>query len=70
MYTIIQDVDAEQHLLEISCFAENGVVTEVRKRHNDGEEEKLTKRLDETHSLPMALADFKAAVTKKEILFK
>ncbi len=69
-WTVIQEADAAKHILEISCFAEKGVVTEVRKRHNDGEEEKLTKRLDETHSLPMALADFKAAVAKKEILFK
>ncbi|GEM_PF-2312098 len=69
-WTVIQEADAENHVLEISCFAKDGIVTEVRKRHNDGEEEKLTKKLDATHNLPMALDDFKTAIEKQEITLK
>lgn len=69
-WTSIQDADAEKHLLGISCLAENGVVVEVRKRHNDGEEEKLTKKLEGDYSLPMALADFRKAVEEGKLTLK
>ena len=69
-WTVIQSADPGKHILEISCFTEDGKVTEVRKRHNDGEEEKLTKKLDEAHTLPMAFEDFKKAIAKGEIKFK
>ena len=66
-WTTIQDADSAQHIVGIICFAENGIVTQIRKRHNDGEEEKLTKKIDATHSLPMALEDLKNAFSKNEI---
>ena len=69
-WTVIQEADPVKHILEITCLAENGQVIEVRKRHNDGEEEKLTKKLDDAHTLPMSLEDFKTALRKKEIKLK
>ena len=69
-WTVIQESDPEKHLLEIACLAEDGKVVEIRKRHNDGEEEKLTKKLDDAHTLPMSLEDFKTALRKKEIKLK
>ncbi len=69
-WTTIQEADAEKHILEICCLAEDGIVKEVRRRHNDGEEEKLTKVLDGTHELPMPLAEFKKLLRKKEIVLK
>lgn len=69
-WTIIQDADPDKHILGISCLTENGKVVEVRKRHNDGEEEKLTKKLDDEHTLPMPLDEFKTAIAKGKIKFK
>lgn len=69
-WTVIQEADPKKHVLEISCLAKDGEVVEVRIRHNDGEEEKLTKKLDDAHTLPMAFEDFKKAITKSEIKFK
>lgn len=69
-WTVIQEADPVKHILEITCLAEDGIVVEVRKRHNDGEEEKFTTKLDNTHSLPMPLDEFKKALRKKEIKFK
>lgn len=66
-WTVIQEADARKHVLEITCLAENGVVTEIRKRHNDGEEEKLTKAIDSNHPLPMKIDDLKACLKKGEI---
>lgn len=66
-WTTMQNADREKHIVEISCFAENGTVTEIRKRHNDGEEVKLTKRIDAAHSLPMALEELKNAFLNNEI---
>lgn len=60
-WTTIQDADAEKHILEISCFAEGGKVTQIRKRHNDGEEEKITKAVGNV-SLPVAFDEFKTLV--------
>ena len=69
-WTVIQEADAEKHILEVSCFAKEGVVTEIRKRHNDGEEEKLTGDLGGGLSLPMSLEDFKKAWKKKAVKLK
>ena len=69
-WTVLQSADPDKHILEISCLAEDGKVIEVRRRHNDGEEEKLTKKLDDIHTLPMTFADFKTAFTKGEIKLK
>ncbi len=66
-WTLLQEADSKKHILEITCKAEDGVVVEIRKRHNDGEEEKITAAIDENHSLPMPLKDFKKAYKKKEI---
>ena len=69
-WTVIQEADPVKHILEITCRVEDGKVVEVRRRHNDGEEEKLTGKLDETHTLPMAFEFFKKAITKGEIKLK
>lgn len=69
-WTVIQEADPVKHILEITCLAEDGIVVEVRKRHNDGEEEKLTQKLDDTYSLPMSLGEFKTALCKKKIKLK
>ena len=69
-WTVIQSADPDKHILEISALTEDGKVIEVRRRHNDGEEEKLTRKLDDTHALPMAFEDFKKAITKGEIKLK
>ena len=66
-WTTLQSADAKKHIVEISCFAEDGTVTQIRKRHNDGEEEKITRAIDKDHSLPMPLADLKAAFLNQEI---
>lgn len=69
-WNVIQEADPVKHILEITCLAEDGKVVEVRKRHNDGEEERLTKKLDDTYTLPMSLGEFKKALSKKQIKFK
>lgn len=69
-WTVLQEADAKKHVVEISCFAEGGNVTEIRVRHSRGEEEKITKAIDANHSLPMAFADFKAAFEADEIKWK
>ncbi len=63
-WTVVQDADAEKHVLEISCYAENGVVTTVIERHHDGEEKKSTKSFGGGNALPMPLDEFKRAVAK------
>ncbi len=65
-WTTIQDANPVKHIVEISCFAEGGNVTQIRKRHQDGEEEKLTKAIDKNHSLPMSLEAFKTAYDNNE----
>lgn len=69
-WTTLQDADEKKHILEISCFSDNGNVTEIRMRHNDGEEECFKKKIDDTHSLPMPFETFKAAFLAGEILSK
>ncbi len=69
-WTVIQESDPEKHILEIACLTENGKVVQVRRRHNDGEEEKLTGKLDETYSLPMDFEEFKKAVSKGWLTLK
>lgn len=69
-WTVCQDADAEKHLLEISCRAENGTVVEVRVRHNDGEETKGTVTKNGKTVLPIALAEFKKLYQKGELEIK
>jgi hypothetical protein len=69
-WTVIQESDPEKHVLEIACLTDNGKVVEVRRRHNDGEEEKLTGKLDENYSLPMEFDEFKKAITKGKLKLK
>ena len=66
-WTTIQEANEKLHILEITCYAENGVVTEIRKRHNDGEEEKITKAIDAENSLPMDLSALKELVKNNSI---
>ena len=70
-WTILQEADSKNHILEMSCFCEGGVVTEIRCRHNDGEEEtKFTGALKDGYSLPMPLDEFKDAFKKGLINLK
>jgi len=69
-WTNIQEADPVAHTLEISCYAEAGIVTAVLMRHHDGEEQKLTGKLDDEHTLPMPLKDFKKAIAKNKIKLK
>lgn len=69
-WTVVEEADGNAHKLEISALAENGIVIEVRRRHSHGEEEVLTKKLDDNHTLPMPLADFKKALKKGELKLK
>ncbi len=66
-WTVVQDADAENHVLEISCRAENGKVVEVRIRHNDGEEAKGSVTLDGENAIPMDIKDFKKAYLKGKL---
>ena len=60
-WTVVQDADAENHVLEISAYSENGSVTEIRIRHNDGEEAKGSATMDGKNALPMSTAAFAEA---------
>lgn len=66
-WTVVQEANAAKHIVEISCLAENGSVVEIRKRHNDGEEEVLKKAINAEYSLPMSLDDFKAVFESGKI---
>lgn len=59
-WTTLQEADAKNHVLEVGCRAEDGVVVEVRVRHNDGEEKQGEVKLDGAKVLPMAAEEFKA----------
>ncbi len=69
-WTVLQDANEEKHILEMSCFCKNGVVTEIRSRHNDGEEEKYTGALKDGYTLPMPLDVFADAFQKGLITLK
>ncbi len=61
-WTILEEANAEEHLLEMSCLCEDGVVKEIICRHNDGDEEnRFTGALKDGYSLPMPFEDFKTA---------
>jgi len=66
-WTTIQDANREKHQVEISCYAENGVVTQIRKRHNDGEEEKLTKQISAKYALPISIEDLQNILKNDEV---
>ena len=57
-WTVIREADAKKHVTEITCLSKDSTIIEIRKRHNDGEEEKLTKAIDANHSLPMSNKEF------------
>ena len=69
-WTIMQEANAQEHILEISCLAENKSVVEIRKRHNDGEEEIIKSKIDDNYSLPMPLDEFSKLYIKDMISFK
>ena len=66
----LQDADAEKHELEISAYADNGVVTGLIIRHNDGENRPGIAYLDDKNILPIALDEFKALFLKDKLLIK
>ncbi len=63
-WTSIQDADSEKHVVQLSCYAENGMIIEIRKCHNDGEEIKITGAINDKYTLPMTIADFKKVFKK------
>lgn len=69
-WTTLQEADSEKHILEISCRAENGMVVEVRIRHNDGEEAKAKVTLNGESALPMAIKDFQKNYEKGKFEIK
>ena len=66
-WTLLRAADAEKHELGISCFAENGTVTAVNIRHNDGEEQKGTALYKGNNALPLSLAEFKKLYLKGDL---
>lgn len=69
-WTLLQEADAEKHILEVSCFAENGTVTAIRVRHNDGEATKGNATINGKNALPLDLEAFKTLFEKGMILFR
>lgn len=69
-WTVVQEADAKKHILEVSCRAENGVVTEVRIRHNDGEETKGRATALGKDVLPLPLAEFRDLYTNGQLTFR
>lgn len=57
-WTTIQDADKKKHIVQVICYAENGIIKEIRKCHNDGEEEKIKGTINSQYSLPMSIEDF------------
>lgn len=68
-WTVIQEANAKKHILEISCFADKGIVTEIRKRHNDGEEEKITKSPNPSYHLPIPTEELEELIAKGNIVW-
>lgn len=69
-WTKLQDADKATHTLEVSVFAENGKVTKVITRHNDGEEQNGSVTVAGKNVLPLALDEFKSLYEKGALLFK
>lgn len=57
-WTTLADAEAEKHILGIQCRAENGVIVEVRIRHNDGEEAPGRVTIAGKNALPIGIDDF------------
>ena len=57
-WTLIQEADAEEHKMEISCLCADGIVTEIRVRHNDGEETKGVCTKNGENILPLPAKKF------------
>lgn len=68
-WTCIQEADAKKHILEISCYVQDGNVTKVVIRHNDGEEQIAKVIADGKNVLPISTADFEAKFNKGELTF-
>ena len=68
-WTTIQEASKAKHQVEISCYAQDGIVTEIRKRHQDGEEVKLTGAIDANHSLPLSTEELTKLLNKGEIVW-
>ena len=58
-WTCVQEADPEKHILEISCFAKDGMITETRIRHSRGEEVPGRVTLNGENALPLSTADFR-----------
>lgn len=69
-WTAITDADAEKHILGVICYAEDGIVKELRIHHNDGEEQVGTAKVDGKNILPISLAEFKKLYAKGVIEIK
>lgn len=69
-WTTVQEADAEKHVLEICCRAEDGLVVEVRIRHNDGEETNGRVLRDGKNVLPISLREFRELYNKGELEIK
>lgn len=63
-WTNIQEADKKKHVVQISCYAEKGIIKEIRKCHNDGEEVKIKGAINSVFSLPMSIAEFEDAFYK------
>lgn len=63
-WTEVQSVNEAKHIVGISCYAENGIVKQVRLRHNDGEEELIDKSVAPGKTLPMPMQDFKTLMSE------
>ena len=69
-WTTVQQADAVNHVLEINCLAENGIIVEVRTRHNDGEETKGIVTVDGKDALPISIKEFSKLFEKDKIDIK
>ncbi len=69
-WTLVQEADAKKHILEIACRTENGMVVEVRTRHNDGEEKKGTVLRDGKNPLPLSCEDFEELFEDDELIIR
>ena len=57
-WTNIQEADKKKHVVQISCYAEKGIIKEIRKCHNDGDEVKIKGAINSVFSLDFACSIF------------
>lgn len=66
-WTCLQEADAEKHVVEVTCRTEDGMVVEVRTRHNDGNEHHAEITMNgEPVALPMDRKTFEKHFKKGE----